>query len=416
MAEFTGERVIPGQVDADLWNEHVARYLFAARLARQKRVLDIACGTGYGAGELATTAAMVVGIDRAPEAILYAQSHYQRPNLTYLQASARALPFPDSSFDLVTAFEVIEHLADWQQLLAEARRLLRAGGQFVVSTPNKLYYAQSREQAGPNPFHEHEFTYEEFEAALREYFPAVTLFVQNHSEAVVFQPVGARSAAELRLETGTPEPATCHFFLAVCALTPQMGAPAFAFLPSAANVLRERELHIARLEQELQKKDVWLEELKTEHAALVERFRGQTTELEARNQWALQLNDDLAEAGRNIERLEAALAAEQAAGREMAAGYESKLAELDRELIARTEWAIETEKRLTAELAAKCEELAQCVELLKAAETSLEERTAWALQLSKEREDILTQLNLVQASRWYRMGRKFGLGPEVRTA
>jgi len=416
LAEFTGERVIPGEVDTDLWNEHVARYLFAGRLARQKRVLDIACGTGYGTSELASMAATAVGIDRAPEAIRYAQSHYRRPYLSYLQASAHELPFPDSSFDLVTAFEVIEHLADWQQLLVEARRLLRPGGQFVVSTPNKLYYAQSREQAGPNPFHEHEFTFEEFEAALRQFFPAVTLFVQNHTEAVVFQPVGARSAAELRLETGTPDPSTCHFFLAVCALTPQMGAPAFAFLPSAANILRERELHIARLEQELQKKDLWLEELKTEHAALVERFRGQTAELEARNKWALQLNEELAEAAKNVERLETGLAAEQAAGRDMAAGYESKLGELDRELVARTEWALETEKKLTAELTAKCEELAQCVELLKTAEASLEERTTWALQLSKEREEILAQLNLVQASRWYRMGRKFGLGPEVRTA
>lgn len=416
MAEFTGERVIPGEVDTDLWNEHVARYLFAARLARQKRVLDIACGTGYGTHELAGTATSAVGIDRAPEAIQYASSHFGRSNLTFLQASAGELPFPDSSFDLITAFEVIEHLGDWHRLLAEARRLLRPGGQFVVSTPNKLYYAQSREQAGPNPFHEHEFTFDEFRMALEEFFPAATLFVQNHSEAVVFQPVGVRSAAELRLETGSPDTSTCHFFLAVCALTPQMGAPAFAFLPSAANVLRERELHIARLEQELQKKDLWLDELKTEHATLVERFRGQTADLEARNNWALQLNDELAEASQNVSRLETELAAEQLAGREMADGYEVKIAELNGEVAARTKWAIDTEERLTGELRAKCEELANCVQLLKDAETSLEERTKWALQLSREREEILTQLNLVQSSRWYRMGRKFGLGPEVRTA
>jgi len=415
LAEFTGERVIPGEVDTDLWNEHVARYLFAARLARHKRVLDIACGTGYGTHELAATAASAVGIDRAPEAIQYAQSRYGRLHLTYLQAAAGELPFSDSSFDLVTAFEVIEHLTDWQPLLSEARRLLRPGGQFVVSTPNKLYYEKSREQAGPNPFHEHEFTFEEFRGALDQFFPAVTLFVQNHSEAVVFQPVGTRSAAELRIEAGAPDPATCHFFLAVCALTPQMGAPAFAFLPSAANVLRERELHIARLEQELQTKDLWLDDLKGEHSALVEKFRGQTTELESRNKWALQLNEQLAEVATNVERLEKDLSAEQAAARAMADGYEAKLAELNGELTARTQWALETERRLTEELTAKCDELAQCADLLKQADTNLEERTTWALQLSKEREDILTQLSLVQASRWYRMGRKFGLGPEVRT-
>jgi hypothetical protein len=49
LAEFTGERVIPGQVDADLWNEHFARYLFASRLARGRRVVDLGSGSGYGA-------------------------------------------------------------------------------------------------------------------------------------------------------------------------------------------------------------------------------------------------------------------------------------------------------------------------------------------------------------------------------
>ena len=49
MAEFTGERLIPGEVDIDLLNEHMARYHFAVRLARGKRVLDAGCGAGYGA-------------------------------------------------------------------------------------------------------------------------------------------------------------------------------------------------------------------------------------------------------------------------------------------------------------------------------------------------------------------------------
>ena len=68
MAEFTGERVIPGQVDADLLNEHMARYAFAARLSRRKQVLDAGCGSGYGSAELAKAAAGVLGIDRSAEA------------------------------------------------------------------------------------------------------------------------------------------------------------------------------------------------------------------------------------------------------------------------------------------------------------------------------------------------------------
>ena len=80
MTEFTGERVIPGAVDEDLWNEHFARYAFAARLARRKRVLDAGCGSGYGSAELARSARMVVGADVAREAVDYARGHYPLAN------------------------------------------------------------------------------------------------------------------------------------------------------------------------------------------------------------------------------------------------------------------------------------------------------------------------------------------------
>src|SRR5215467_1277008 len=87
LAEFTGERVIPGEVDVDLLNEHLARYAFAARLARGKRVLDAGCGAGYGSAELARAALSVVGIDISAEAVAYAGANYQLPNLTFEVAS-----------------------------------------------------------------------------------------------------------------------------------------------------------------------------------------------------------------------------------------------------------------------------------------------------------------------------------------
>src|ERR1700685_1646133 len=96
--EFTGERVIPGQVDADLLNEHLARYAFAARLARGKRVLDAGCGAGYGSAELVKSALSVVGVDAATEATVYAREHYRLPNLHFEQASCGGLPHPDATF------------------------------------------------------------------------------------------------------------------------------------------------------------------------------------------------------------------------------------------------------------------------------------------------------------------------------
>src|ERR1051326_6605657 len=98
LAEFTGERVIPGEVDIDLMNEHMARYAFAARLARGKRVLDAGCGAGYGSAELARSAGTVVGIDCAAEAIEYAREHYGLPNLQFQLGSCTELPFAGGSF------------------------------------------------------------------------------------------------------------------------------------------------------------------------------------------------------------------------------------------------------------------------------------------------------------------------------
>src|SRR5512133_2287203 len=103
LPEFTGERLIPGQVDVDLLNEHLARYAFAARLARGKRTLDAGCGAGYGSAELARSAESVVGVDVAPEAVDFARAHYALPNLRFEQASCAALPHPAGAFDLVVA-------------------------------------------------------------------------------------------------------------------------------------------------------------------------------------------------------------------------------------------------------------------------------------------------------------------------
>jgi len=395
LAEFTGERVIPGEVDADLLNEHVARYAFAARLARGKRVLDAGCGAGYGSAELAGAALSVVGLDVAPDAIAYARAHYSFANLQFEEAPCGALPHTDASFDLVVAFEVIEHLEDWRQFLGEVRRVLAPTGQFIVSTPNKLYYGESRGAAGANPFHAHEFEFDEFRTELAKVFPHISLFLENHVEGVVFRPVEAGDTAEVRVDGGPALPAESHFFVAVCAHRPQTGNPTFVYIPSAGNVLRERETHIALLEGELRQKNEWLDKAKQDLADLDRQHRVLEVELEQSNRWAEGLNRYWAASGERIVTLQTELAAEQSKA-------QAAIAELEQENRVKTEWAQKVDGQL-----------AQCVEYLHRAEKTVEERTRWAQALDAEVEQLRRKLSMLEASRWVRLGRTVGLGPDT---
>ena len=420
MAEFTGERVIPGEVDVDLLNEHMARYTFAARLARGKRVLDAGCGAGYGSAELARAADQVVGVDRAPEAIEFARSHYAGDNLSFEEASCEALPHADASFELVVAFEVIEHIEDWRGFLREARRVLAPNGQLVVSTPNKLYYTESRGADGANPFHVHEFDFAEFRAELTAVFPHVSLFLENHIEGFTFQAHEGGSTAEVRVDAGDPVPDESHFFVAVCANRPQTGNPTYVYVPRTANVLRERERHIGLLEKELAEKNQWLNEAQGELAEMTRQYARIERELEESNRWAGELNRELEERRARVAGLQAELAEEQESGRRTAAAYEVKVSELEADIQSKIRWARDVEAALiadvnkqTAALVTAVDALHQTEATLHNAEKELEERTAWALRLDKESAELARQLALYRASRWVKLGRKVGLGPAM---
>lgn len=409
MSEFTGERVIPGQVNDDLWAEHLARYAYAARLASNARVLDIGCGTGYGTAELAQRAQSATGVDLAPDAIAYARQHYPLPNTTYLLASATALPFPAASFDLITAFEVIEHLEDWRELLSEARRLLHPGGVFLVSTPNALYYGESRASEGPNPFHAHEFQFSEFRDALTAVFPHVELLLQNRLESQAFYPHATFTPVDAQLDSARGSPEEAHFFLALCSIDTAPEPRSFLYVPRAANLLREREQHIHLLQEELSKNKTWLAQVTAERHQLMESQAELERHLERQNRWALQLDRDHNAALQRVADLQNMLQAEQAKAMEMAGAYQRALDELDLENRGKTEWALET----SAALQRKCDELAETVHLLDRAESTVVERTAWAQDLDARLSRAAIQLKMTADSRWVKLGRTLGLGPKI---
>jgi hypothetical protein len=395
LVEFTGERVVPGQVNDDLWSEHVARYAFARRYAQGKRVLDAGCGTGYGSAELAQSAAAVTGLDIAADAIESATASYPIPGLRFLESSCTAIPLAAESFDLVVAFEVIEHLADYRAFLNESARVLTRQGLFIVSSPNKRYYAETRAASGPNPFHEHEFEAGEFVRELERVFSSVRLLVQNRVESFAFHPAVSFWPAEARIDGGGGSAEDAHFFIGVCSAGPLPEPKSFVYVPKAANVLRERELHVEALQKQLA-------EIKAEREALLELNGRLNRELEERAVWGESLNAELKAARERIGALQTEVA-------ELGAGYQAQVAQMEQEDRVKTEWALQA----SAELEAKCRELAGCVRLLDIAEATVSERTVWAQTVEGQRAALAAQLEMIKASRWVKMGRTVGLGPNL---
>lgn len=159
MALHSGERQVAPVLDG-IRRDHRARYEFAAaQLPFAARVIDVACGVGYGARILADAGHTVVAVDRDAEAIAYAREHYDSPEISYLQADLEALTVT-LDYDAAVCFETIEHLADPLPLL---RQLSRHAAILIASVPNEHGFPY-RGQA----FHHRHYTAGEFAALLRQ--------------------------------------------------------------------------------------------------------------------------------------------------------------------------------------------------------------------------------------------------------
>lgn len=176
----TEERCDVDQKDTANFRDHLARYRFATRYVRNKRVLDIACGTGYGSAQMRDAgAASVLGVDLSTEAVAEAIRVY---GPDYRVGSI--LDFDESRpFDVIVSFETIEHIDDYMGALRNLRRLLAEGGTLILSTPNRPVNSPqlgSLDDKPSNRFHVREFTTGEIEEATREAgFGAARLFGQK---------------------------------------------------------------------------------------------------------------------------------------------------------------------------------------------------------------------------------------------
>lgn len=187
MLEDTGERIIIENLDPMniMLLEHLARYHFALPYCRG-RVLDIACGTGYGSKMIAKErkkyVSEVIGADISVETIDYASKKYQHPLLSYSLGDVLDPRFIKElgSFDTVISFETIEHVEDELLFMKHMKELLKPGGRLLLSTP----FGEGLNIPSGHPFHFFQMTVEEFKS-LFQTFSSVEYYFQR---GVMFEP------------------------------------------------------------------------------------------------------------------------------------------------------------------------------------------------------------------------------------
>jgi SAM-dependent methyltransferase len=294
--KFTGERIVPDDPEhQDLLNEHLARYVLAARYAFGRRVLDLGCGVGYGTSILAKKGAVeIVGVDNSTEAIQWARSNYSGENLTFVKGDAtRTRKSWSGHFDLVVSFEVIEHLNKSESLLSTIKKALADGGMAILSTPNR-----ARPGATDNPFHEREFTANEFEKLLLGHFENVRVFGQTTLSGQAFS-LSGDDESFTRLENKTTEP---EYLLAFCG---KIGAvESLIYETPSLRAIESLHEHLVELDQSVEEKDDRILDLQHQLKTASTWAKSSNEKVDHLEQKLENRDIDLVNAQRKIERVE----------------------------------------------------------------------------------------------------------------
>jgi ubiquinone/menaquinone biosynthesis C-methylase UbiE len=182
---WNGER-LETNVFNEVAVEHLHRYALALDLVKDKEVLDLASGEGYGSNLLATVAKKVVGIDISNEAIAHAKDKYNRDNLEFIVGSVEKIPVESNSVDVFVSFETIEHHDKHEEMMLEIKRVLKKDGILIISSPDKLNYSEKTNQE--NPYHVKELYTNEFQELVSKYFNNIQLLFQKNIYASLIVP------------------------------------------------------------------------------------------------------------------------------------------------------------------------------------------------------------------------------------
>jgi SAM-dependent methyltransferase len=179
--QLTGERTLPDVPAENYWfRRHLVVYEWIAARVGGRRVLDLACGEGYGSELLARSAGGVVGVDANPDAYEHARRRYRRDNLRFERGLVETYG-ERGSFDGVVFLQTIEHVIDAPAVMAHVGSLLAPGGVAYVSTPNVLTLAPPGASRSENPWHLREYRAGEFAQLCRSAFASVQVLGLFHA-------------------------------------------------------------------------------------------------------------------------------------------------------------------------------------------------------------------------------------------
>jgi 2-polyprenyl-3-methyl-5-hydroxy-6-metoxy-1,4-benzoquinol methylase len=191
--ELTGERTLPDLPEENYWyRRHLVVYDWIARKVEAKRVVDMACGEGYGTAVLAGTATHVIGVDANPEAYEHANAKYSNDKIEIVRDLIETYR-PADPVDAVTFLQTIEHVQDPAGVLRHFASLLTTGGKAYVSTPNLLTLAPEGAEKSENPWHVKEYRPDEFRALCHEVFADVTIYGVFHARKLRLHEIALRA-------------------------------------------------------------------------------------------------------------------------------------------------------------------------------------------------------------------------------
>ena len=158
--DFTGEQAVLGKGSRRSEADHIARYNYLQEFVKDKIVLDVACGSGYGSSLIGENAKEVYGVDISKEAIKHAEENFASSKVHFTQGNGAELAFKDKFFDVAVTFETIEHLTpeDTEKYLQDIHRTLKDDGILFLSTPNRRVVSPNSKISLVSDWHTHEYT------------------------------------------------------------------------------------------------------------------------------------------------------------------------------------------------------------------------------------------------------------------